>query len=77
MELPWVKNHQVVAVVDRDHKKVGQEFAGRTIAPPDQGLKDLPVDTVVLVLVALDGESVAQEYLRLGLPYRYLIGSNY
>jgi 2-polyprenyl-3-methyl-5-hydroxy-6-metoxy-1,4-benzoquinol methylase len=77
LQLAWVKNHRIVAVVDRDRKKAGQEFAGCRIAPPDQGLRNLPANTVVLVLVALDAESASEEYLRLGLPYRHLVGSRF
>ncbi len=71
VELPWLKKRRILAVVDRDPRKQGLQFAGCTIAAPEEGLRELPSDTMVMILVALDPESAVHEYLELGLPYRF------
>lgn len=75
MELPWVRQRQILAVVDRDRRKHGLTFAGCTISGPAQGLRNLPPETTILILVALDADSAVREYVQLGLPYRYRTGS--
>lgn len=76
LQIPWLRQRQIVAVVDRDTRKHGIEFAGCVIGAPAAGLRKLPPETTVLMLIALDSGSAVGEYLRLGLPYRYRVVSD-
>lgn len=63
----------LVAVVDGDRNKHGQNFAGCVIASPATGLRDLPSDTLVVIAAALVAEQIRTAYYALGLPYECII----
>lgn len=68
---PWFPLHLLQAIVDRDSKKHGLRFAGKTIVSPDIGLQHLPEETLILCAAAIAVEQIEQDYRALGLPYKF------
>lgn len=67
----WFPIDSLRGVVDRDSKKLGLRFAGQRIASPEEGLRGLPPDTVVLCAAAIATDAIQQEYLALGHTYPF------
>ncbi|WP_295456428.1 class I SAM-dependent methyltransferase [uncultured Thiodictyon sp.] len=65
----WFPRHSLLAVVDRDSKKHGLQFAGTTILPPEIALRDLPNRTVILCAAAITTGEIKADYQALGMPY--------
>lgn len=68
---PWFPLHLLQAVIDRDSKKHGLCFAGKTIVSPDEGLRNLPEKTIVICAAAIVAERIKQDYRALNLPYEF------
>jgi len=67
----WFPLHRLQAVVDRDSKKHGLHFAGKTILSPEVGLRHLPEQTLILCTAAIAFEQIARDYRSLDLPYLF------
>ena len=67
----WFPLDLLQAVVDRDSKKQGLRFAGKTIVSPEIGLRNLPEKTLILCAAAIATGRIEQDYCSLGLPYKF------
>jgi hypothetical protein len=72
MSEDWFPREKLVAMVDRDKKKVGLSFMGMRIQSPEAGLSNLPDGTVVLCVAAIAANEIARDYQSMQLPYPYL-----
>ena len=72
MSEDWFPRDRLVAIVDRDSKKVGLNFMGLCIQSPDAGLSGLPEGTVVCCAAAIAGEQIVRDYQSMGLPYPFV-----
>jgi SAM-dependent methyltransferase len=68
----WFPSDRLVGVVDGDSRKHGMLFAGRAIQSPDEGLRDLPTDAVVVCVAALASLNIEAEFRVLGCPNRFV-----
>lgn len=68
---PWFPKQSLCAIVDRDHNKQGLRFAGILITSPEQGLRGLPGNTIVLCAAAIASRAIEQDYHSLNLPYPF------
>jgi hypothetical protein len=72
----WFPVHSLRGIVDRDSKKQGMTFAGKTIVSPEEGLRDLPADAVVLCAAAIATDQIEKDYRALGhtFPFHSVVG---
>ncbi len=61
LENSVLKHSHIVAVVDRDSNKQGKFFAGCTVQTPEEGLYQLPADTLVIIAAAIHAEAIRGE----------------
>ncbi len=61
LERPPLAGAHFLAVVDRDRRKHGLDFAGCRIQAPEAGLQGVPPDTVVVVAAALAANAIVAE----------------
>ena len=71
LERPALKHARIVAVVDRDANKQGKRFAGCTVRAPEEGLRRLPENTLVIIAAAIHAETIRNEIaaMRPNLPF--------
>ncbi|MDR0674291.1 MAG: class I SAM-dependent methyltransferase [Zoogloeaceae bacterium] len=61
LESSPLKRARIVAVVDRDSNKQGQFFAYCVVQPPEEGLRQLPENTLVVIAAAIHAETIRDE----------------
>jgi SAM-dependent methyltransferase len=71
------KNMNIVAIVDRDLGKQGKHRAGHVIQTPEEGLRHLPENTLVIIAAFLHAETIRGELSEIhpGLPHLILTES--
>jgi hypothetical protein len=73
LQEPALASAHIVAVVDGDRNKQGNQFAGCTVSAPATGLQALPHNCLVVIAAALVAEQILAEYHALGLPYECIV----
>jgi hypothetical protein len=68
---PIWKNVNIVAAVDRDPRKQGKVFAGIIIQSPEEGLRRLPANTLVVIAAIQYAEEIKSELaaINANLPF--------
>jgi SAM-dependent methyltransferase len=56
-----LKEARIVAVVDRDTNKQGKFFAHCVVQSPEEGLRQLPENTLVVICAAIHAETIRDE----------------
>jgi hypothetical protein len=74
---PVWKNMNIVAIVDRDLGKQGKHRAGHIIQTPEEGLRHLPENTLVIIAAFRHAETIREELSEIhpGLPHLILTES--
>lgn len=73
MQNNLMKNANIIAVVDRDRGKRGVSFLSCIVESPEVGLSGLPKNCLLIIAAALVATKISQEYIKMDMPYDYVI----